>query len=174
MAGALQAVSLAAPGFYGLNTQESGITISSGFALEAQNCIIDKFGRIGSRKGWTKLSGTSASVTGAVRAIAEYVKTDGALEILFTANNKLWKFTDSATTPVELTANDTTAITITDDDWQIITFNNKAVFETPKPVGLLKVLLQLALPNGIVLDFFSGSGTTAQAVMELNSEDGGI
>lgn len=128
MAGALQAVSLAAPGFFGLNTQESGITISSGFALDAQNCIIDKFGRIGSRKGWTTVSGTSASVTGAVRSIAEYIKTDGSSEVLFTANNKLWKFTDSSTTPVELTADDTTAITISDDDWKIITFNNKAVF----------------------------------------------
>lgn len=127
MAGRLQAVTLAAPGFYGLNTQESGITISSGFALEATNCIIDKFGRIGSRKGWTTYSNTSASVTGAVRAIKEYTKSDGALEIVFTANNKLWKL-DSNRDPVELTADDASAITITDDDWQIITYNNHAVF----------------------------------------------
>lgn len=127
MASPLQAVTLAAPGFYGLNTQESGITISSGFALEATNCIIDKFGRIGSRKGWTTYSNTSASVTGAVRAIAEFTKTDGSLEILFTANNKLWKL-DGNRDPVELTADDSSAITITDDDWQIATFNNHAVF----------------------------------------------
>lgn len=127
MAGTLQVVTLAAPGFYGLNTQESGITISSGFALEATNCIIDKFGRIGSRKGWTTYSNTSASVTGAVRAIKEYTKTDGSLEILFTANNKLWKL-DSNSDPVELTADDASAITITDDDWQIISYNNHAVF----------------------------------------------
>ena len=56
MAGQLQVVTLAAPGFYGLNTQESGITISNGFALEATNCILDKFGRIGSRKGWVRQS----------------------------------------------------------------------------------------------------------------------
>lgn len=127
MAGRLYAVSLAAPGFYGLNTQESGITISSGFALEATNCIIDKFGRIGSRKGWTTYSNTSASVTGAVRAISQFTKSDGSLEILFTANNKLWKL-DGNSDPVELTADDTSAITITDDDWQIITYNNHAVF----------------------------------------------
>ena len=127
MAGRLQAVTLAAPGFYGLNTQESGITISSGFALEATNCIIDKFGRIGSRKGWTTYSNTSASVTGAVRAIAEHTKTDGSLEIVFAANNKLWKL-DGNDDPVELTADDSSAITITDDDWQIITYNNHSVF----------------------------------------------
>lgn len=123
----LQSTTLAAPGFFGLNTQESGITISSGFALEATNCIIDKFGRIGSRKGWTTYSNTSASVTGAVRAIGEHTETDGTLTTLFTANNKLWKL-DGSSDPVELTANSGTAITITDDDWQILSYNNVSVF----------------------------------------------
>lgn len=103
----LQSTTLAAPGFFGLNTQESGITISSGFALEATNCIIDKFGRIGSRKGWTTYSNTSASVTGAVRAIGEHTETDGTLTTLFTATNKLWKL-DSSSDPVELTAQSAT------------------------------------------------------------------
>ena len=47
-------------------------------------------------------------------------------------------------------------------------------FQFPKPSRLLKFLIQFACDNeGIVLDFFSGSGTTAQAVLELNREDGG-
>ncbi|QDZ80158.1 site-specific DNA-methyltransferase [Priestia megaterium] len=49
-------------------------------------------------------------------------------------------------------------------------------FETPKPVRLLKRILQLSTStteNDIVLDFFAGSGTTAQAVLELNKEDKG-
>ena len=41
--------SIAAPGFFGLNTQESSITLSSGYALQADNCVIDNFGRLGSR-----------------------------------------------------------------------------------------------------------------------------
>jgi len=50
----------------------------------------------------------------------------------------------------------------------------KAVFSFPKPVALLKYLLKMFyLENEIVLDFFSGSATTAHAVMELNAEDGG-
>ncbi|MBY8049675.1 site-specific DNA-methyltransferase [Vibrio fluvialis] len=49
-------------------------------------------------------------------------------------------------------------------------FDDKAVFETPKPVELLEVLIQLALPEGLVLDFFSGSGTIAQAVFEQNAK----
>jgi len=48
----LVSASIAAPGFLGLNTQESSITLEDGYALEAINCIIDKYGRLGSRKGW--------------------------------------------------------------------------------------------------------------------------
>lgn len=59
MASPLQSASIAAPGFFGLNTQESGITLESGFALEATNCVIDKFGRLGARKGWQYLTQTT-------------------------------------------------------------------------------------------------------------------
>lgn len=48
------------------------------------------------------------------------------------------------------------------------------VFSYPKPVTLIKYLLgYLGKNNDIVLDFFSGSATTAHAVMQLNAEDGG-
>ena len=52
-------------------------------------------------------------------------------------------------------------------------FDGVAVFETPKPVDLIKLLAQLGTENGSVLDFFSGSSVTAHAVMQLNAEDGG-
>lgn len=48
------------------------------------------------------------------------------------------------------------------------------IFDTPKPVGLLKFCINLASnSNDIIIDFFSGSATTAHAVMQLNAEDGG-
>lgn len=48
------------------------------------------------------------------------------------------------------------------------------IFTNPKPVRLIKRILYLATKkDGIVLDFFSGSSTTAHAVMQLNAEDGG-
>jgi adenine-specific DNA-methyltransferase len=51
---------------------------------------------------------------------------------------------------------------------------DSAVFDTPKPVRLIKQLLKISTTeNELALDFFAGSGTTAQAVMELNKEDGG-
>lgn len=47
-------------------------------------------------------------------------------------------------------------------------------FPYPKPLSLVKGLLEQATqPNDIVLDFFAGSGTTGQAVLELNAEDNG-
>ena len=48
------------------------------------------------------------------------------------------------------------------------------LFDTPKPLDLIKQILQIStLNDDIILDFFAGSGTTAHAVMELNRADNG-
>lgn len=54
-------------------------------------------------------------------------------------------------------------------------FDDIGVFDGPKPVRLLKTLAVIAnlKDDDIVMDFFSGSATTAHAVMQLNAEDGG-
>jgi adenine-specific DNA-methyltransferase len=55
-------------------------------------------------------------------------------------------------------------------------FNGELVMQFPKPVGLIKQLLKIGTKadNGeIIIDFFAGSATTAQAILELNREDGG-
>ena len=53
-------------------------------------------------------------------------------------------------------------------------FSTKDMFENPKPIELVKVFLEATTKdNDIILDFFSGSATTAHAVMQLNAEDGG-
>ena len=54
-------------------------------------------------------------------------------------------------------------------------FDGYGVFDGPKPVRLLNTLLKIAntKKDSIILDFFSGSATTAHAVMQLNAEDGG-
>ncbi len=53
-------------------------------------------------------------------------------------------------------------------------FEGKSFFSYPKPVTLLKALLSSvkAEKDDIILDFFAGASTTAQAILELNSEDG--
>lgn len=54
-------------------------------------------------------------------------------------------------------------------------FEDRGYFDGPKPLRLLKRILTVAnvKQDSIVLDFFSGSATTAHAVMQLNAEDGG-
>ena len=54
-------------------------------------------------------------------------------------------------------------------------FKKKKIFSHPKPVDLIKLLINLSNKenNFLVLDFFSGSATTAHSVMQLNAEDGG-
>ncbi|HOE00017.1 MAG TPA: site-specific DNA-methyltransferase [Kiritimatiellia bacterium] len=55
-------------------------------------------------------------------------------------------------------------------------FDSVVPFDTPKPSKLIQHMLQLSTDtesDNVVLDFFGGSGTTAQAVMELNKADGG-
>ena len=59
------------------------------------------------------------------------------------------------------------------NDCMTTLFGVKNVFSNPKPVELIRGLIQIAnvKDNDIVLDFFSGSATTAHAVMLMNSED---
>ena len=53
-------------------------------------------------------------------------------------------------------------------------FDDQAFFDYPKPVSLINRILRLSTTeNDLILDFFSGSSTTAHAVMQLNAEDGG-
>lgn len=49
------------------------------------------------------------------------------------------------------------------------------IFNNPKPTALVKDLIQMVCPkeNAVILDYFAGSGTTGQAVLELNASDNG-
>ena len=57
----------------------------------------------------------------------------------------------------------------------LATLMEAKVFDFPKPVELIKTMVQIAALNkdSIIIDFFSGSATTAHAIMQLNAEDGG-
>ena len=53
-------------------------------------------------------------------------------------------------------------------------FNGKSYFDYPKSVFTIKRIIEIGSnKDSLILDFFSGSSTTAQAIMQLNSEDGG-
>jgi len=122
MAGTLQTSSIAAPGFYGLNLQESSITLSSGFALKAQNCVIDRYGRIGARRGWTPLNATNTDLgSNPIEAMMEVVD-GGSNTIISAGNNKL--FTGRTTLTQRLVRNadnsGNATYTITGNNWQMV------------------------------------------------------
>ena len=88
----LTPISIVAPGFFGLNTQESSVTVSANYALVADNCTIDKYGRLGARKGWTMqtVSGSSVLAGSYVEGIFEHINADNTADILVAGNNKLF------------------------------------------------------------------------------------
>lgn len=97
MAEQLLTGAIQAPGFSGLNIQDSTVQLTSGFALEAYNCVIDRYGRIGARKGWTKVNPSVIGSGGSVKSIFEFNTNDGQV-IISAANNHLYV---GRTTPVE-------------------------------------------------------------------------
>jgi len=129
MAEQLTVNSISAPGFYGLNTQDSPLDLAAGFALVATNCIIDQYGRIGSRKGWSKVNSSSGNLgANDIKVIHELVQTDGTLTVLFAGNNKLFKL-GASNVVTELTyGGGGTAPTITASNWQCASLNGITYF----------------------------------------------
>jgi hypothetical protein len=60
MAQQQQNITISAPGFQGLNTEDSPLQQDPGFALEADNCVIDKFGRVGAREAFSSYTEVDA------------------------------------------------------------------------------------------------------------------
>lgn len=117
----LQATSIVAPGFFGLNTQDSGVSMETSFATQAYNAVIDRYGRIGARKGWGYT--TSSGGTGSnLEAIFEFNNGDGTYTLLSAGNNKLFKGEATLTEMPVRNSDDTADLsyTIADDNWQIV------------------------------------------------------
>ncbi|MCX6715233.1 MAG: site-specific DNA-methyltransferase [Candidatus Uhrbacteria bacterium] len=104
------------------------------------------------------------------------------------AENRLWFGKDLKTTPsVKTYLAELGNARVVGDVWhyddvghthssneELAVLMGKGMFDNPKPTRLIKRAVQLTCTkNDLILDFFVGSGTTAQAVMDLNGEDGG-
>jgi hypothetical protein len=120
----LVASSIAAPGFAGLNLQDAPTSLEAGYALEANNCVIDKFGRIGSRKGWTAYLPVNTDLgTASVDTIAEVLSpNNNDNKLIVAGNNKL--FVSNGTALVTKTIRNSTdtgnaTYTVTDSHWQV-------------------------------------------------------
>lgn len=126
MAQQLQNITVAAPGFFGLNTQESPIGLDPSYASIADNCIIDKLGRIAARKGYNNITTNGAAVLGTsrgVEVIFEFVSRANTTVVFTCGNNKIFTGT---TTLVEVTL--PAGYTISDNNWKVVSFNNDVYF----------------------------------------------
>jgi len=114
-----QNITIAAPAFRGLNTQDSPITLDASFASIADNCVIDQYGRIGSRKGFTAITTDTSPINGSngIESIKEYINPAGSNVIFSAGNSKIFSGTTTLTdeTPV--------SYTISGNDWKMVNFN---------------------------------------------------
>ena len=123
MVAKLLTTTIAAPGFKGVNTQDSSVTLEDGFATVANNCVIDKFGRIGARKGLTLSHAYNSDLDVAdVKAIGELIDNAGNSYIIAAGNNKLFKLVGTTLTMLTYGGGGT-APTITDSNWQMAPLN---------------------------------------------------
>jgi len=123
MAQPLQSINLIAPGFKGVNTEDSPLTQDHSFADVADNAVIDKRGRIASRKGIGVLTTTKTELgSDYLHKIHHFYDEDDNEVIFSTGNNKILSGTTT------LTDETPGSYTITANDWKIVNFNNKAYF----------------------------------------------
>ena len=124
MAQPLQSVNLVAPGFKGINTEDSPLAQDPSFAEVADNAVIDQRGRIAARRGLTVIT-TDKTELGADQPIAgikEFKDSAGNAKLFSVGNNKILS---GDTTLVDETP---VAYTITTDDWKMVNFNDSIYF----------------------------------------------
>ena len=124
MAQQLQNITVQAPGFAGINSQDSPVSLDQSFAATASNCVIDEYGRIGARKGYREKSSnvSFASNSRGVEAVYESLDASGNKRIFSAVDNKIYEGLDfsSDITPVGYTP--------TANNWKIVSFNNHTYF----------------------------------------------
>ena len=123
MAQELKSINLVAPGFKGINTEDSPLSQDPSFAEVADNAVIDKRGRIAARKGYN-VTTTNKTELGSdnLSAIKEFRDDAGNTKIFSVGNNKILSGT---TTLADETPG---SYTITADDWKMVNFNDKIYF----------------------------------------------
>lgn len=128
MAKNITPLSIAAPGFYGLNLSDSPVDLPPNFALEATNCIIDKSGRIAARKGWSKAHSASTDLgSNAVECIGELIQNDGTSTVLAAGNGKLFKLVGTTLTTLTYGGGGVAPV-ISANNWKFCQLNGVAMF----------------------------------------------
>lgn len=121
----IQDIALVAPGFSGINTEEAPLTMSPAFSSRCDNAVIDKSGRIASRKGYEMVSTNGATVLGSsdgIEALSEFQDFSGTKVLFSCGNHKIFSGTSTLT---DITPG---GYTINTNNWAFATVNNKHYF----------------------------------------------
>jgi len=126
MAQRLQNITVQAPGFAGINSQDSPLSLDQSFAATASNCVIDEYGRIGARKGYTEQSSNVSFATDSrgVEAVFESLDASGDKVVFSAADNKIYSGLDFSS---DITPTGSTPA-ISANNWKIVSFNNHTYF----------------------------------------------
>ena len=149
----LTPVSLAAPGFFGLNTQEASVNVQQNFALVANNAVIDSYGRVGARKGYSVFATSDAADI--IYCIHEHINKDGTSQVYFVGGDKIYTLATDGT----VTLDHTIASAPADSNWQAMSFNgNLYLFKEGQPplvkdivggTGWHTIAFYSAMPSGV-------------------------
>ena len=159
MAQQLQNVTISAPAFSGINTQDSPIDLDPSFAKVADNCVIDSFGRIGARNGYELLT-TDATNLGAsvgTESLFEFIDQSGDITVLSAGNNKLFSGT---TTITEITP---AGYSPTANNWKFANLNNHCYLFQKGHESLIFTDASGSATLTKFSSFGSASGTAPQA-----------
>ncbi len=119
----LNSINLVAPGFKGINTEDSPMAQDPSFAEVADNAVIDKRGRVAARKGLSVITTNKTALGSAeIQAIKEF-RGDGVATTVFSVgNNKIFSGTTT------LTDSTPGSYTVSANNWKMVNFNDKIYF----------------------------------------------
>lgn len=130
MAQPLQNITITAPAFKGLNTQDSPLSGDPQYASIADNVVIDSYGRIGTRKGIQAITTDNSELSGLpVTKIHEQEDANGNISLIAIGNGKILNATDQGSSEyVDFYDMTPSGYSFTTEDFTIVRFNDNSYF----------------------------------------------